>query len=242
MPMRSAAESELDKSRHQIAAGGGKKIPARSDVPPSAGSPPRLRRRTQPLRHDEDRHLIARVIAAGKRGDREAIRFLYDRYADDVYGYVYSIMRDAHEAEDVTQNVFIKLMRVLPKYEERAAPFCAWLLRVARNVAMDHLRSQRMIPCEQVHDPDREACDEHMDRVLSLHDAMSALLPDHRRVVLWRHLAGFSPVEIAEHLGRTEGAVHALHHRGRLAMQSELAAMGAAPSSRPEAEELALAS
>ena len=208
-------------------------LPGRSEIPPSEGRHARLCRRTRPLQPEkDDRQLIARVIEAGGRGDREAIRFLYDRYADDVYGYVYSIMRDAHEAEDVTQNVFIKLMRILPKYEERAAPFCAWLLRVARNVALDHLRAQRMIPCERVHDPDREASDEQIDRVLSLQDAMSALSPDHRSVVMWRHLAGFSPVEIAEHLGRTEGAVHALHHRGRLAVQSELKAMSAGPSSR----------
>ena len=88
---------------------------------------------------------VSDAIAAGKRGDREAIGYLYDRYADDVLGYVRSIVRDEHEAEDITHNVFIKLMRILPKYEERGIPFAGWLLRVSRNAALDQIRSRRLI-------------------------------------------------------------------------------------------------
>ena len=68
------------------------------------------------------RRRIALAIARAKQGDREALRFLYVEYADNVYGYVASIVKDEHEAEDITQLVFAKLMRVLPKYEQRAGP------------------------------------------------------------------------------------------------------------------------
>src|SRR3712207_9287355 len=63
-------------------------------------------------------------------------------------GYVRSIVRDEHEAEDITQHVFTKLLTVLPRYEQRDVPFSAWILRVARNVALDHLRSRRPTPTE----------------------------------------------------------------------------------------------
>ena len=66
-----------------------------------------------------------------------------------MFGYVSSIVRDEHEAEDVTQQVFIKLM-TSPKVRVTRVPFSAWILRVARNLAVDHVRARRMVPCEEV--------------------------------------------------------------------------------------------
>ena len=63
------------------------------------------------------------AIASAKRGDWDGIHYLYARYADDVLGYVQSIVRDHHEAEDITQNVFAKLITAIERYEERAVPF-----------------------------------------------------------------------------------------------------------------------
>jgi hypothetical protein len=91
--------------------------------------------------------LVSQAIRRAQEGDREALGFLYSRYADSVYGYVRSIVHDAQEAEDVTQQVFAKLIHVIGKYEEREVPFFTWILRVARNLAFDHLRRQRTIPC-----------------------------------------------------------------------------------------------
>ena len=93
---------------------------------------------------------IARAVARAKSGDMDAIHFLYLRYKDNVYGYVLSILRDAHEAEDVTQTVFMKLISAIHNYEPRQVPFTAWILRVAHNVAIDSLRQRRPVPCEEV--------------------------------------------------------------------------------------------
>lgn len=71
------------------------------------------------------------------------------RFSHSIYGYVRSIVRDDHEAEDVTQHVFTKLMTTLDKYTDRGVPFIAWLLRLARNVAIDHLRANRMTPVSE---------------------------------------------------------------------------------------------
>src|SRR3954454_7950054 len=71
----------------------------------------RFRRRSTIVDSEEQRRLVSRAVARAKSGDPDAIRFLYVRYADNVYGYVRSIVRDEHEAEDVTQQVFAKLLK-----------------------------------------------------------------------------------------------------------------------------------
>jgi RNA polymerase sigma-70 factor (ECF subfamily) len=97
------------------------------------------------------------AVARAKEGDREALRYLYVVYSHNIYGYVRSIVHDEHEAEDVTQHVFAKLMTAIAKYDDRGVPFFAWLLRLARNLAIDHLRANRLTPTENVLDPDTSA-------------------------------------------------------------------------------------
>jgi RNA polymerase sigma-70 factor, ECF subfamily len=175
---------------------------------------------------------VSQAVVRAKQGDSEAIRFLYVHYADHVYGYVASIVRDDYEAEDVTQHVFAKLMTVLPKYEPRDVPFSAWILRVARNVAVDHMRQRRAIPCEEVRGLDTHADDGDSARLrsLGLRDALATLPEDQRQVVVMRHLVGLTPGEIAGRLGRSEPSIHGLHHRGRGALRTALAEMQCAPT------------
>jgi RNA polymerase sigma-70 factor (ECF subfamily) len=178
--------------------------------------------------------VVSQAVRRAQQGDRQALGFLYARYADNVYGYVRSIVHDQHEAEDVTQHVFAKLMHVIGKYEERDVPFFAWILRVSRNVAVDHLRRQRTIPVEEVRAVDERASGvnalEHSERMSDLREALAMLPDDQREVLVLRHFAGLSPTEIAARTGRTEGSVHGLHHRGRRALKAELSDRGAAPA------------
>jgi RNA polymerase sigma-70 factor (ECF subfamily) len=175
--------------------------------------------------------LVSRAVKGAQEGDRDALAFLYARYAENVYGYVRSIVHDHHQAEDVTQQVFAKLMRVISSYEERDVPFLAWILRVARNAALDHLRQQRLVPVEQLNV--RGGTPEEPPgarRVNDLKDALATLPQAQREVLVLRHLAGLSPPEIASHTGRSEGSIHGLHHRGRRALWAELISRQAAPA------------
>jgi RNA polymerase sigma-70 factor (ECF subfamily) len=158
-----------------------------------------------------------------------ALRFLYVRFADDICGYVRSIVGDAHEAEDITQNVFAKLMTAITKYERRTAPFDAWMLRVARNMAIDHIRARRQIPFEEVRTSDGGHDQISFERSQSLRQALELLTEDQREVLILRHVAGLSPSEIAERLDKTEGSIHGLHHRGRGALRAALVELEAAP-------------
>ena len=130
--------------------------------------------------------LISQAVKRAQAGDRDAVGFLYARYADDIYGYVRSIVHDYHEAEDVTQHVFAKLMRVIGTYQERDVPFFAWMLRVARNAAVDHIRQRRLVPVEEVRGAESEYSvgHSHHERPINeLRDAL-ATLPLAQREVL----------------------------------------------------------
>jgi RNA polymerase sigma-70 factor (ECF subfamily) len=172
------------------------------------------------------------AVARAKEGDREALRFLYVSYSPNIYGYVRSIVRDDHEAEDVTQHVFAKLMTTIGKYDDRGVPFFAWLLRMARNVAIDHLRSNRVTPIETLPDTGSSS-DSHVDQLQTVREALAALPEEQREVVVLRHVVGLTPGEIADRLGRSESSIHGLHHRGRRALQRELRALETSPSTRP---------
>ena len=113
-----------------------------------------FRSRTALDESPEAREKTRLAVARAKEGDREALRFLYVSYSHNIYGYVRSIVQDEHEAEDVTQHVFAKLMTSITKYDDRGVPFFAWLLRLARNVAIDQLRANRLTPTDNVIDPD----------------------------------------------------------------------------------------
>lgn len=180
-----------------------------------------------------DSELVQRAVAFAKEGDQEGLHFLYVRYAPDVQRFVNSIVHDRHEAEDITQNVFAKLIKTIGKYEQREVPFTAWILRVARNAALDHMRAKRAIPSEDVRVADTGQAQVGLDRSHALREALEQLPEDQREVLVLRHIVGLSPVEIATALDKTESSVHGLHHRGRRTLQERLAELGAAPVVSP---------
>lgn len=174
-------------------------------------------------------NLTREAVTRAKAGDPEGLHYLYVRYADDVLRYVTGLIRDHHEAEDITQNVFAKLMKAINKYEERAVPFDAWILRVARNAALDHLRAKRAIPTEEVRLTDTGRAQTQLDRGQALRQALEDLPEDQREVLVLRHIVGLSPIEIADTLDKSESSVHGLHHRGRRSLRDNLTELGAAP-------------
>jgi RNA polymerase sigma-70 factor (ECF subfamily) len=178
---------------------------------------------------DSDSHVVRMAIARAQAGNMQALRFLYLRHADEILRFVRTLVRDHHEAEDITQNVFIKLMRVIGKYEPREVPFSAWIRKVARNVALDYLRERRMTLFEDIHVADDDRRQVGRERGRDLCEALNRLTEDQREVLVLRHIVGFSPAEIAKLLGKNENAIHALHHRGRLRLQSALVELDAAP-------------
>ena len=180
-----------------------------------------------------DSAVVREAVRRAQAGSDEALHFLYVRYAPDVLRYVSRLVQDHHEAEDITQNVFMKLMGVIGSYEPRGVPFAAWILRVARNAALDYLRTRRAIPYEEVRIQDDECGRISHERGRDLRQALEGLPTEQRDVLVLRHIVGLSPVEIASILGKTESSVHGLHHRGRLSLQLSLQQLGATPVVAP---------
>jgi RNA polymerase sigma-70 factor (ECF subfamily) len=177
----------------------------------------------------DENGLVPQAVAAAKEGQWDGIHYLYIRYADDVLGYVQSIVRDRYEAEDITQHVFAKLNTVIGKYEERSVPFAAWLMRVARNAALDRVRARRLTPVDEVRTTDRGDDRLSYERRQCLKEALAALPEEQRKVLVLRHVAGLSPAEIADRLGKTESSIHGLHHRGRATLKAALTDLGSGP-------------
>ena len=215
-PARTSAERHDTKDSRMLndtRPGGGMRREA--DLIEMAVGRGRFHRRRQLDQSAATEALALRAVAQAKAGDPDALRFLYLRYADNVYGYVCSIVRDEHEAEDVAQQVFAKLLGSLARYEPRAVPFSAWILRVAHNAAIDHVRARRPVPVEDVRGPEPADDGAARDRFRDLRVALDRLPKEQREVIVLRFLVGLTPREVAERMGRSEDAVNGLQHRGR---------------------------
>ena len=188
-----------------------------------------FRRRRAPACDTPD-ELLVNVVARARQGDDHALRYLYLHYRDNVYGYVCSIVRDEHDAEDVTQQIFIRLPVSLMRYEPRVVPFLGWILRVAHNAAIDHVRLRRPLPVEEVRPTTEADRDDSRERFRDLREALDTLPEDQRSVIVMRLIQGLTPAEVAERLGRSEDAIHGLQHRARRALKIELLRLEAGPT------------
>src|SRR3954462_2208410 len=159
-------------------------------------------------RRADDEWRTRRVVRAARAGDREAMGELYVLHAPAVHAHVLRVLKDVDDADDVTQQVFAKLLTGLNRYRPGEAPFIVWVLRVARNAAIDHLRQVRAVPVDEV--DERCARDDRAAEEVraALRAALAALPQEQREVLLLTHLVGLSPHEIAATLGCTVRAVH----------------------------------
>jgi RNA polymerase sigma-70 factor, ECF subfamily len=175
---------------------------------------------------------MLRLVECAGRGDRDALGDLYVRYAPPVHRHVLRIVGDEHEAQDVTQLVFVKLMGNASRYEEQRGDLSVWILRIARNLAIDEVRRRRPVPASDAREPTQTSDDAAIELGEALREALAALSDEQREVVVLRHLAGMEAREIAARLCKSEAAVHALNHRGRSAMRASLLRAGVAPVTR----------
>lgn len=160
------------------------------------------------------------VVEAAKDGDHEALATLYEFYFPRVYRYVAARIPVSEDAEDVTEEVFVRILANLEKFAWRGLPFGAWVFRIARNEVVSHARKQKVrantTPLDEAI-PD--AGQDHTARVESgmLLEAIrmaAAQLPEAQREVLsLRFGAGLSVAETAATLNKSENNVKVLQHK-----------------------------
>ena len=171
------------------------------------------------------------LIGRCRAGDEAAWRELVSRHARRVFGVVYRFTGRVDEAEDLTQEVFLKVFQGLGRYHFEEGAFGAWLLTVARNHAIDHYRRRReerlradvetleSLP-SSADGPLRVA--EKAERVRLVHAGLRALPPDLRAPIVLCDLQGLSYEEAAGLLGVPLGTVKSRLNRGRLELARRL--------------------
>ena len=165
---------------------------------------------------DSDVHIIAGL----KRRDPAALGDLYDRYGRIVYLVALRKVRNSHEAEDIVQEVFLRVWARAHLIDNFRGTLVPWLLRVTRNLTIDHLRacSQHSLleqRCLEVV-PAHVDC-EFSDSVDRLNAALTNLTPEQRRVVELAYYQSLSQTEISERVGKPLGTVKSC---ARAALQS----------------------
>jgi RNA polymerase sigma-70 factor (ECF subfamily) len=170
----------------------------------------------------DEKDIVSRAI----KGDGEAFAQLYEEYFDKVYRYIYLRLGNQAEVEDLTQEVFVKVLEAIGSYRWRNLPFASWLFRIAHNHMIDHLRKAGKV--EKIAWDDNIAHVEELDPALvaeqrleveELRDNVEKLSPAQRAVISLRFGAGLSVAEVAKVLGKSPGTVKALQHSGIVALR-----------------------
>jgi len=166
------------------------------------------------------------VIEAAQR-DRAAFAPLYERYVDQIFAYAHTLTRNRELAEDVTAATFAKAIEDLPRFEWRGVPYSAWLYRVASNLVARQARRPAWVDLD-AHQPvdgaSPEQIVEQRDREATVRAAVATLPNDQRQAVLLRFGGDLRNREIAEIMGRSEGAVKLLTFRAMTSLRKQLGA------------------
>jgi RNA polymerase sigma-70 factor, ECF subfamily len=169
------------------------------------------------LKDYTEEELLAEAVTL----DEAALSELYDRYEYKIYSYIYRRTSDQALSEDLTAQVFLKMLEALHNEKAWHSSFSGWLYRIAHNLVIDHYRSrdrQKQISLDETpNTPDPadspvRAAEIQLDTEY-LRAAISRLTEEQAQVISLRLLEGYSFAEIAAMMSKTEGAVKALQHR-----------------------------
>lgn len=161
-------------------------------------------------------------------GDADAFGRLYDMHVDRVYRHVYYRVGNLADAEDLTQQVFLRAWQAIHRYKKTAIPFLAWLIKISHNLVVDFYRSNKAItyldldfvPGKPSSNPEYMA--EARFEQQQIRKAILGLPCDQQQVVLMRFIEGFSYSEIAASISKSEGAVRVILHRALVRLREIL--------------------
>lgn len=162
-----------------------------------------------------EKHLVQRA----QQGNADAFIELYHHYAPLIYRYFLFRTSNSATAEDLTSEVFVRLVKSLQNYRDQGLPFSAWLFRIARARAVDHHRYQARRPIEMLSDQfldpqsDPEGQAERRIEIAHLTRAIALLTDEQQMVIQLRFVEGYTLEETAQTMQKTVGAVKAMQHR-----------------------------
>jgi RNA polymerase sigma-70 factor (ECF subfamily) len=163
--------------------------------------------------------LDTELIKRAREYDTQALAEVYDRYAEAIYRYLYRLLRDANEAEDLTSEVFLKLLQVLGTPRAPRDRLQGWLYRVAHNLAMDWFRREGARKTLELNEelvangdsPSAAVEERQFHQQLGM--ALSKLTSGQQQVILLRFGEGLRIADVSRLMGKSEGAIRVLQHR-----------------------------
>lgn len=171
-----------------------------------------------------------RLVRKAQAYDDQALSKLCQLLFEDVYSYFYYRARDAANAQDLTNDVFLRMVESIRSFDPGRGSFRAWLFSIAHHWLVDHRRRQAV----RDHEPLTEALatsDDHPSAQAEawltrerLRQALRGLTEDQRQVIVLKFIEGLSNAEVGQVLGKSEGAINALQYRGLQALRQMLKA------------------
>ncbi len=184
------------------------------------------------MTNNSDKILVEKYL----KGNEKSLEILVQKYLKPVYGFAYKYVNNAQEAEDITQETFVKIWRNLKKFDKEKS-FKAWIFSIAKNTSLDFLKKKRTIPfsefenekgenvlVEKFIDPSPLPNEllERKDLMGTLAKAMNKLLPKYRKTLLLRHNNDLTFREISETTGEPLNTVKSRYRRALIILKKLL--------------------
>ena len=160
------------------------------------------------------------------KGDKESVNILIQRLMPKIFSQAYSILGNENDAEDITQETFIRLWKIAPVWKQDKAEITTWLYRVVKNQCIDKIRKDKKYSDEDIKDHQDNKLNafeklENKERDKKLYNAISTLPTRQKKATIMRHIYGYTNYEIADEMNISVQAVESLIARGKRAI-SEL--------------------
>lgn len=171
------------------------------------------------------------LVDLAMAGDFNSFAELYSRHLDAVYRYIYFRTGHQQDAEDLTEQVFLKAWEALPNYKSVGSYFINWLYRISHNIVVDHHRRQNIVTEDDLlneatlpHPEQENALDAIIlaEEMTSLSSAIRQLPEEHQQVIILRFVEGLGHAEISRILDKSEVACRAIQHRALAALNKIL--------------------
>ncbi len=181
------------------------------------------------LERQASQRRLRSVVRRAQAGDRAALEELYLAHFDRIYSYLQLSVGNRHDAEDLTNQTFIRMLERIDRFVWRQVPFSAWLFRIAHNLAMDHFRAGRRWQPESEPPESTELVELSAEEAAFLaigQESMFAMIErlshDQQQVLTLKFAFDFSNAEVGAILGKTEGAIKSLQHRALASLERQL--------------------
>ena len=170
-----------------------------------------------------------KLIAKAKAGEREAFGVLYDNYVSGIYRFVLIKVGSKADAEDLTHQVFLNAWQKIGRYISKGFPFSSWLYRIAQNAVIDFYRTNKKhvdidaIPEDALSDkPEFDRQIDNAMQVRLVHSTLKELDQDQQSVLIMRFVNELTNKEVAQALGKSEGAVRVIQHRALKQLRAKI--------------------